>query len=80
MRRDDSRHGTKAGYEVHKREGKRPCRACKDANAAYVRDYRTRTTAWRDQARARDRALNQLARLNQAEFRSLYETELEATK
>jgi hypothetical protein len=31
MRPDDPRHGTKAGYNVHYRDGERPCAACIDA-------------------------------------------------
>jgi hypothetical protein len=76
MRRDDERHGTHAGYIAHQREGKRPCRACKDANNAYMRAHRERTTAWRDQQHARNRALTKLARLYRDEFRRLYEAEL----
>lgn len=80
MKRDDPRHGTKAGYETHKREGRRPCRACKVAHNAYIRQYRSRTTEWRYQQKARRRALNKLARLYRSEFRRLYEAELEETR
>lgn len=37
MRPDDPRHGTRAGYDRHRRAGQVPCRPCRDAAARYER-------------------------------------------
>lgn len=40
---DPIRHGTYAGYQQHNRLSIPPCDDCRDALAAYQRDYRSRT-------------------------------------
>ena len=56
--------GTYAGYQRHKKFGETPCQRCRDANAAYVREWRSdpdnraRTQAANN---ARQRALQRLA-------------------
>lgn len=75
MRRDDPRHGTRAGWIQHRKEGKQPCRPCKDANAAYQREYRQGSDKWRKPIRARDRALVRLKEAHPDEYRALYEDE-----
>lgn len=72
MKRDDPRHGTRAGWVAHRREGKKPCRPCLDANAAYTREYRSKTSTWREQQRARDRAKQRLIERHRDEFQALY--------
>lgn len=75
MKRDDPRHGTRAGWIQHRKEGKTPCRPCRDANAEYMRAYRERTDNWREVHNARSRALTRLAAAHPDEYRALYEDE-----
>jgi hypothetical protein len=42
---DPSLCGTYAGYKQHERAGTEKCQPCKDANAAYSRDYQARRRA-----------------------------------
>lgn len=73
MKRDDERHGTYAGWQVHQREGKRACTACREARNAYMRKFRSETGAdWRAQGNARHRALSKLARLYPDDYQRLY--------
>lgn len=72
MKREDPRHGTRAGWLQHRKEGKKPCRPCLDANAAYMREHRSKTTGWRDQNQARSRAAWRLVDLHRDEFEQLY--------
>ena len=39
---NDSRHGTKAGFEAHKYYHISPCEPCRNAQKAYMREYRRR--------------------------------------
>ena len=41
MTEDDERHGTPAGDQAHRREGTEPCQPCRDAWAAYMREFRS---------------------------------------
>lgn len=75
MKRTDPRHGTYAGYQAHRREGKQACRACRLANNEYMANHRKASDGWREQSRARSRALWRLADLHPEEFRRLYVTE-----
>lgn len=34
-------HGTKGGYNAHRRRGEDPCEACRDANTLYMQGYRS---------------------------------------
>lgn len=72
MRRDDPRHGTSAGYQTHKREGKKPCKPCRDAYAAWMKEYRSRNQNWRSGNAARTRAYTRLAERYRTEWHALY--------
>lgn len=77
MRRDDPRHGTYAGAQAHRKEGKQPCRPCREAYSEYQREYRRNANGnWRDQSRARSRAVWQLVARHRDEFNRLYVEEL----
>jgi hypothetical protein len=76
MRRDDPRHGTYAGWQVHQREGKQACRPRKDARNAYIRDHRTKNDRWRESNKARAAALVRLSREHKADFDRIYAEEL----
>jgi hypothetical protein len=75
MRRDDPRHGTSAGYQTHKREGKTPCKPCRDAYAAWMKEYRAQKSDWRAQQSARTKALTRLAHAYRDDFQRLYAEE-----
>lgn len=62
MRRDDSRHGTYAGWNQHKKEGKRPCRACLNAATEYQKKWRLRNPLGRKRGAKRQAALNRAYR------------------
>lgn len=75
-------HGTKAGYEAHKRTDRKPCDLCRQAHTVYQREWRNknresqrRITAGQ---RARDRALRKLAQQYPRKFKKLYDAELAA--
>jgi hypothetical protein len=73
--RDDVRHGTSAGYDVHHRRGESPCDACRLAKKEYDARWRAASPVARRNrlhARARNRALTRLARRHPAEYRALY--------
>lgn len=77
MKRDDPRHGTYAGHQAHRKEGKQPCKPCREAYSAYMREYRANVNPnWRDQNRARSRAVWQLVARHRDEFDRLYVDEL----
>lgn len=40
MDENDPRHGTAAGYSVHRRHGERPCVACREGNREYKEQWR----------------------------------------
>lgn len=74
MRRDDARHGTYAGFQVHRKEGKRPCGACRDAYNTYQRGFRNQGDYKQQERRlnsARSKALWRLAARHRTEFRDL---------
>lgn len=79
MRRDDPRHGTPAGYRAHRKEGKRACRPCLNAQSAYMQSRRA-TPAFRKRERQRNaaaaRAVWRLADLHRDEYERLYVEEL----
>lgn len=75
MKRNDPRHGTYAGWQVHRKEGKRPCKPCQQAQNDYMREYRKTSDKWRDPIRARERALVRLKEAHPDEYRALYEDE-----
>ncbi len=76
MKRDDPRHGTYAGAQQHRKEGKRPCKPCRLAYNAYQKEHRTDNQRTRAQSRARSRALWRLAEWHPEEFQRLYAAEL----
>lgn len=82
MSPDDARHGTYAGYQRHRLDGESACTPCRDANRAYMRDFRARRpdVAERERAgsRASSRALWRLADMHRDEYDRLYADELRA--
>jgi hypothetical protein len=76
VKRDDARHGTYAGALAHQKEGVALCKPCREARATYQREFRQRNGTWRDQNRARSRAVWRLVDRYRAEFERLYVEEL----
>lgn len=74
MTRDPINHGTYAGYQKHNRLGTPPCDDCRDANAAYARQYRGETArrSARRNAYARQHVLTQVRLLAPDLYRRLY--------
>jgi hypothetical protein len=71
--------GTYAGYQRHLRRDEPSCQPCRDAAAAYQREWRSdpaHRRAHRSGTRARSRALWRLARLYPEVYRSLVADEL----
>jgi hypothetical protein len=68
-------HGTDAGYQRHMRRAESPCEECRAARRDYMRDLRVRNpqiqAAHKRYMRARNRALEQLAREHPERFRQL---------
>ena len=66
------RCGTYSGYQAHRRRGEPFDQACRDANAAYMREFRAENQAnyTREKAAnaARSRALYRLAEAHPREF------------
>jgi hypothetical protein len=75
VKRDDPRHGTYAGYQAHRREGRTPCKQCRAANNDYMASFRKTSAGWREQESARTRAVWRLVGLHYEEFRRLYAEE-----
>lgn len=67
--------GTHGGYQKHGRKGETPCEPCRQAHAAYMRQYRDEYPANYEHEKrrrsARDRALRRLARAYPDDFRRL---------
>jgi len=76
MSPDDGRHGTYAGALKHRYDGETPCQPCKDASAAYQREFRATRTDWRVREAARKRAMSKLAMLHHDDFDRLYGEEM----
>lgn len=70
--------GTTKGYFAHLKLGEPTCQPCRDAQAAYMRDWRERTgmVATRRTSNARSRALSKLARMYPRDYQRLYRAEL----
>lgn len=68
--------GTRAAYERHRRRNEEPCRACKDASAAYQRNR----SAGRAYGRARARAMTRLAQRYSTAYAQLLAEELAKEK
>ena len=43
MTPDDKRHGSRAGYLAHRKDGEQPCGLCQEASDRYLKQYRFRT-------------------------------------
>ncbi len=74
-----SRCGTTQGYDDHKAAGTAYCQPCRDAAAAYMREYRQRPEVQRRERinrGARERALTRLAAEHPGRFAALLTEEL----
>lgn len=60
---DPDRCGTHRGYAGHTRRGERSCQECKDANAAYMREYKRKNSTRLDQQSAQRREKQQQEKL-----------------
>lgn len=83
MRRDDERHGTYAGALAHRKEKKQPCKACREACNAYMREFRSRPEQSVSLKRTRDatnRAIQRLIELHREEYERLRIEELWAIR
>jgi len=73
-------HGTYAGWSRHKREGTEPCADCKQAKAAYQKDWRARggdaVRTERRRQQASEKARRALAHLYPADYQRLYSAEI----
>lgn len=76
----DTRCGTDAGYQAHRRRNEEPCAACRRARAKKIREYRAsndeclvRESLYRA---ARSRATSRLVALHPGQFRILMDEEL----
>ncbi len=82
MSPDDARHGTYAGYQRHRIDREVACETCRDANRAYMADFRARrpdvAERGRGGRRAASRALWRLADMHRDEYDRLYADELRA--
>ncbi|HET7407348.1 MAG TPA: hypothetical protein VFJ21_09490 [Mycobacteriales bacterium] len=71
----DERHGTPYGASRHSKRGEPPCDACRAAKAEYDRRNRAipeRTARNRLRAKAQQRALAELKKAHESEYRRLY--------
>ncbi len=73
-------HGTRAGYERHKRRGEYSCEACRTANTKYAKAYRQGSGKDSYQRSVvtqgcRAKAMRALARQYPGELRDLYRRE-----
>jgi hypothetical protein len=74
-----SRCGTTQGYDAHRAAGTPYCQPCRDAAAAYMRQYRSRPEVQRREKvnrGARERALTRLAAEHPTRFAILLNDEL----
>ena len=80
--RSSSACGTYAGAQQHRKRGEEVCQPCRNAAAAYLRDWRARNpqsrAKERQQNNARSRALWRLADEFPDRFRELVADELRA--
>lgn len=77
MSPDDPRHGTRRGYQAHRKDGENACGPCRAAHSEYQRKYdKANPEPHRRRVNARSRALEQLARIHRSEFQKLYRAEL----
>jgi len=70
--------GTNGGYQQHRKHGEEACQPCKDANAAYVKEWRSRSGPAQEYARryalAKNRATQRLLVQHASDFEMfLYE-------
>lgn len=61
---DPDRCGTHNGYAAHNRRGETACQACKDANAAYMREYKRKNRARLEQQNVQRREKKQQEKLD----------------
>jgi hypothetical protein len=75
--------GTRTGYYLHRKVNEPACQPCKDAIAAYKREYLSRTPAVQAKqnayTKAHDRALLRLKDAHPAEFARLLDEERSAS-
>jgi hypothetical protein len=74
-------HGTRSGYQQHRKANENPCEACREANRRYAAEYRGRRPAAAREAKrktaALQRAHRRLGKMYPADLAWLYEEELE---
>ncbi|PFG16297.1 hypothetical protein ATK74_0831 [Propionicimonas paludicola] len=69
--------GTTGGYQKHRRDGTKTCKACRAAQTAYNQQWSASSPTYkrnnRLMSRARSRALAKLAEQHPDEYRRLYQ-------
>lgn len=80
-RKKPIKHGTPGGYQTHWLRGQEPCEACSTAHLVYQQELRVRNTQGTINQRKRNRCAYRarmvLSQLHKAEYRKLYEYELQ---